>query len=88
MSQRYVNETPVVDYRRGSCSDNPLAAFCFACNERSRCSLSVFTRSAASPLGAFVGISNHPDVMLKVMLMPGDFQFINKPHDSARPSPF
>src|SRR6185312_14899744 len=28
-------------------------------------------------LGAFVGISNHPDVMLKMMLMPGDFQFIN-----------
>jgi len=28
-------------------------------------------------LGAFVAISNHPDVMLKMMLKPGDFQFIN-----------
>jgi hypothetical protein len=28
-------------------------------------------------LGAFVAISNHPDVMLKMMLEPGDFQFIN-----------
>jgi Taurine catabolism dioxygenase TauD, TfdA family len=28
-------------------------------------------------LGAFVAVSNHPDVMLKMMLEPGDFQFIN-----------
>ena len=28
-------------------------------------------------LGAFVAISNHPDVVLKMMLEPGDFQFIN-----------
>jgi hypothetical protein len=28
-------------------------------------------------IGAFVAISNHPDVMLKMMLEPGDFQFIN-----------
>ncbi len=28
-------------------------------------------------LGAFVAISNHPDVMLKMILKPGDFQFIN-----------
>jgi hypothetical protein len=28
-------------------------------------------------LGAFIAISNHPDVMLKMMLEPGDFQFIN-----------
>ncbi len=28
-------------------------------------------------LGAFVSASNHPDVMLKMMLKPGDFQFIN-----------
>jgi hypothetical protein len=28
-------------------------------------------------LGAFVAISNHPDVLLKMMLKPGDFQFIN-----------
>src|SRR5258708_35262279 len=28
-------------------------------------------------LGDFVAISTHPDVMLKMMLKPGDFQFIN-----------
>ena len=28
-------------------------------------------------LGAFISISNHPDVILKMMLEPGDFQFIN-----------
>src|SRR5258708_10522383 len=28
-------------------------------------------------LGACVAISTHPDVMLKMMLKPGDFQFIN-----------
>src|SRR5258708_33073439 len=28
-------------------------------------------------LGAFVACSNHPDVVLKMMLEPGDFQFIN-----------
>ena len=28
-------------------------------------------------LGAFIAISNHPDVVLKMMLKPGDFQFIN-----------
>jgi hypothetical protein len=28
-------------------------------------------------LGVFTSLSNHPDVMLKMMLRPGDFQFIN-----------
>src|SRR5262245_51647897 len=37
-------------------------------------------------LGAFVAVSNHPDVMLKMLLEPGDFQFIQQPHDPAWPS--
>src|SRR5215472_16147088 len=28
-------------------------------------------------LAAFVAVSNHPEVVLKMMLKPGDFQFIN-----------
>jgi hypothetical protein len=28
-------------------------------------------------LAVFTSLSNHPDVMLKMMLRPGDFQFIN-----------
>ena len=28
-------------------------------------------------IAVFTSISNHPDVMLKMMLRPGDFQFIN-----------
>lgn len=36
--------------------------------------ISVKQRAA---IGAFTSISNHPDVMLKMMLEPGDFQYIN-----------
>ena len=36
--------------------------------------ISVKQRAA---LGAFTSISNHPDVILKMMLEPGDFQYIN-----------
>jgi hypothetical protein len=37
----------------------------------------VFSPKQKAAIDLFVSLSNHPDVMLKMMLEPGDFQFIN-----------